>query len=129
MDRFENRRRFRTVMNSKLTLVILLLVLMVVLKSTWILYGKNKEAGMKKESLSRESKQIGEREDFLEGEISRLRTEQGVEEILRQKFNIKKDGEEVLVIIDEEIDEKERENKSLKTRFGYILIQLKDFFR
>ncbi len=84
---------------------------------------------MKKESLSRESKQIGEREDFLEGEISRLRTEQGVEEILRQKFNIKKDGEEVLVIIDEEIDEKERENKSLKTRFGYILIQLKDFFR
>jgi cell division protein FtsB len=62
----------------------------------------------KKESLSRESldsitKQydgLNSREKMLSSEIDKLKTDVGVEEEIRSKFDVEKPGEETVVIID-----------------------------
>ena len=86
MDTFDRRRKFRSLMNSKITLIVLIIVLFFAGKSTLALYGKNKEAAMKKDFFFRENEAIKERQKFLQREIDNLKTEEGVEEILRQKI-------------------------------------------
>ncbi len=129
MDRFDRRRQFRAIMNSKITLFVLIFLLFIAGRSTWALYGKNQEAAMKKDFFFRENEGIKDRQEFLKKEIHNLKTDEGVEEILRQKFNIKKEGEEVLVVIDDQESGEEEKSSSLKTRFDEFIVQIKDFFR
>ena len=51
------------------------------------------------------------REKILNDDISKLNTEQGVEETIRDKFQVVKEGEKMVVIVDEE----KKENKESVT--------------
>ena len=129
MDAFEQRRRFRTIMNSRVTLVILAVILVVVSKSTWSLYGKNKDAALNRARLERESKEIESRRLFLEKELARLKSPEGIEEMFRQKYNIKKEGEEVVVIIDKNDTSISSSRTLFPSWFGVVVNQVRDFFR
>ena len=48
-----------------------------------------------------EINELSARKDKLEANINRLNTEAGIEEELRRKFQIKKPGEEFIVIIED----------------------------
>ena len=48
---------------------------------------------------SRELQNIQDREVFLNSEINRLSTDEGVEEEIRSKYSVAKPGEELIVIV------------------------------
>ena len=44
------------------------------------------------------------RDKMLSAEIERLKTETGVEQEIREKFNLVKEGEEVIVVVDKDTE-------------------------
>lgn len=99
---FQQRRKFRNFFYSKITLVLLLVFVVFLGKQVYDIYTKNK---LSRESLSITTKDyeaLKTRERMLSLEIERLKTERGIEEEIRNKYDVAKPGEEVVVIVDKD---------------------------
>lgn len=128
MDSFDKKRRWRNFTNSKIVLFILAVLIVLLGKSTWNLYGKSQEASISKERLIKESKELEARQAFLQKELESLKSEEGIEKSLKQKFNIKKEGEEVFVIVDSKIEDEASQRSDKKSWFGSFFSNLFDIF-
>ncbi len=74
---------------------------------------KNKDTRQLKEQASRELLELQERKQKLESDIASLKSDRGQEEIIRENFQVTKEGEGVVVIVDEEekpVEEEKKEN-------------------
>ena len=74
---------------------------------------KNNYTKLLKEQSSRELQELQTRQQRLESDIASLKSERGQEEIIRENFQVTKEGEGVVVIIDdtqkpEELEKKEK---------------------
>ncbi len=58
---------------------------------------------LSKTAASLEGLQV--RDKMLSAEIERLKTETGVEQEIREKYNLVKEGEEVIMVVDKELDD------------------------
>ncbi|MFA6297114.1 MAG: septum formation initiator family protein [Candidatus Paceibacterota bacterium] len=85
---------------SKPFLIFLAVVVVLLLKGTWGVWQKERESKRNVAEVSQELIQLSKRKDLLQGQIQKLNTEEGIEESLRQKFQISKEGEKVLVVVD-----------------------------
>ena len=56
---------------------------------------------MKNEEVTREMEELLRKKEGLESNINRLKVPEGIEKELREKFQLKKPGEEFVVIVDE----------------------------
>lgn len=72
---------------------------------------KNKDTRILKEQATRELEELELRKQKLEQDIASLKSERGQEEVIRQNFQVTKEGEGVVVIIDNESSEQEVEKK------------------
>ncbi len=68
---------------------------------------KKKETANKKEQIMSQITELKERESLLQKNNLKLETEEGKEEIIREKYQVSKEGERVIVIVDEENTESE----------------------
>jgi len=100
MRELEQRRHPIYVLSLRLFTIILLLVAFVLVRGVWSIYGKERETYVGRTQANRELFDIENRETTLRAEIARLRSPQGVEEALRQQFDMAKEGERVIVIVD-----------------------------
>jgi cell division protein FtsB len=84
-----------------------------------------KKAKLSKQNLERERKELEKlaiREKTLASSIDYLKTDQGIEDEIRTKFRAVKDGEKVVVIIDNQSTTTIPENKQASsTSFWYNL--------
>jgi cell division protein FtsB len=120
---FYEKRKIRTILYSKPVLILLAAVIAMLSYSVWGVYIKERETLAKKNQRAAVLEELVEREQILEEEINRLNTARGIDEELRSKFEVAKDGEKVIVIVDgKEQDETERttEKKSLFERIKNI---------
>jgi cell division protein FtsB len=100
MLEFQEKRRFRRLLYSRVTFIILLLILIWLLNAVWKVY---KKQDMTKDNLAKTAidlEDLKAREKMLSLEIDRLKTEGGTEEEIREKYGLVKPGEEVLVVVD-----------------------------
>ena len=74
--------------------------MVVVAKGTFNLYQKSKEALVSRARVEAEVGDMKKRQEFLQNKLGELNTESGVEQEIREKFNVKKPDEEVAVIIE-----------------------------
>jgi cell division protein FtsB len=65
------------------------------------LFEKEKETSKKKELILAQIETLRSREKKLSDDIEKLKTEEGVEETIRDKFQVVKEGEKMVVIVDE----------------------------
>lgn len=101
MFKFQEKKRIRNILYSKITLFAIFVILIFLVKATFGVYYKNKVSG---ENLSKAKEEIAElekREKALNSKIERIRTDKGTEEEIRKKFMVGKVGEQVIVIVDE----------------------------
>ena len=100
MRNFKQKRQLRKRIYSKPVLFILILILAFLVHGTWGIYKKSKQS---KETLAvaqLEFDKLKEREESIEKKIGRLGTETGLEEEIRSKFDVAKEGEQIIVIVD-----------------------------
>lgn len=100
MLEFQEKRKVRKFLYSKITLVILAIIIILLLVSVFNVYKKQK---VTRDNLAKtRSVLVGleARERMLSSEIERLGTVNGIEKEIREKYDMVKPGEEVIVIID-----------------------------
>ncbi len=111
----QQKRKLRAVMYHKYTLVVLSLVLVFFIHSTWVVYAKKIES----ENLVVLSKDrlhsLKSREEDLTNKIDRLNTEAGIEEEIRSKFSVTKDNENMVVVV----QDKENQTSTTTPKIGF----------
>lgn len=114
MLEFQEKRKIKKFIYSKITLFILLVLILLTLKATWGVYTKYSLTKENMEKSATNAEKLLARQDFLESEIDRLQTPAGVEQEIREKYGLVKEGEEVIVILPagQEIDVKAEAPKS-----------------
>jgi len=101
MLEFQEKKKLRKILYSKATLVALFVVLFFIAKATIGIYYKQKASGENLAKAREEFAELEKREKMLNSEIDRFKTDGGVEEEIRKKFMVGKEGEQVIVIIDD----------------------------
>ena len=92
------KRRFNPY--SKPFLIFLGILVLLLAKGTWGVWQKDKESKLNVAEVQQEFQELTKRKALLEGQVQKLNTQEGVEDTLRQKFQISKEGEKVLVVVD-----------------------------
>lgn len=99
---FHQKRKVRSLMYNRVTLVILFLLLLIVAHSTWVVYRKKVESENMREISQKNVDSLKVRSLELQEKIDNLSTEQGIEEEVRSKFSVAKDNENMVIIVRDE---------------------------
>jgi len=91
----------RKVIYSTGTAVALLLVVFFLGRATLDVYEKARETKDRRLESLRRLDELKAEEAALREKLSALETERGIEETVREKFNVAKDDEEVIKLVDE----------------------------
>ena len=99
---FRERNRLRKAIYAKPTILIVALGFFFVAHSAWGMYQKSRDAGDKRDAALERLTELEARERELSSDIARLSTNRGVEEEIRDRFMVAKDGEKVIIVSDPE---------------------------
>lgn len=94
------KKKYHFSIYSKPFLVFLLVIVILLVKGTWGVWQKERESRRNVAEVEQEFQQLAKRKETLQGQVQKLNTEEGIEESLRKKFQISKEGEKVLVVVD-----------------------------
>ncbi len=118
MLNFKEKRTVKRFLYSKITIVLLALVLVFLINSAWGVSKKARVAYENKERVSGDLIELKERERALLENIEKLKTERGVESEIREKFGVVKNGEEVVVIVDSKVEKAKDDEQSIMSPRG-----------
>ena len=105
------KKKLQRFLYSPLTIVPLALLVGLLGSTVWSAYTKDRDTRLKRDKQVMELEALNTRATALDEEIERLSSERGREEEIRSKFEVAKEGERVIVIVNpiEEKEEAERE--------------------
>jgi cell division protein FtsB len=101
MQNFQGKKGFKYFMRSRPVLVVLTIILIVFVWKVVSLTGKLQETYKNKKIEQEKILDLQKRKEKLSGDILKLNTDKGKEEIIRENFGLVKEGENVIVIIDD----------------------------
>jgi len=113
MMEFQEKRKIRRFLYSKITVAVLITLIFFILIEVWDVY---KKQSLTKDNLAKTAavlEGLKGREKMLSSEIERLKTEGGTEAEIREKFGLVKPGEEVLVIVSDEVEANPKASSSV----------------
>lgn len=112
---------------SKPVLILLFLAIIVLTKAAWGVYLKEQESRKNVAMVKTELEALEKRRAILVAETEKLNTEEGVEEAIRRKFQVSKDGESVLVVVDKPLPAAINEDK--RGFFGKVWESVSGIFK
>ena len=102
MREFQERRLLRKIIFSRFTLIFLAGILVFLVYASVKVYLRSRKAAGINEMVKQEMANLENKKNGMKALIDRLETETGAEEEIRNKFPVKKPGENMIVIVDEE---------------------------
>ncbi|MDQ5893143.1 MAG: hypothetical protein QG640_154 [Patescibacteria group bacterium] len=104
MLEFQKKKKLRKVLYSPIVLLLLAILFVLLLRGVWGVYQKDRLSSGNLEKERMELEKLTLREKNLAASLDYLKTDQGIESEIRTKFRVVKEGEEVAVIIDGQIE-------------------------
>jgi cell division protein FtsB len=101
MLEFQAKKKVRKIFFSKAVIVIMILIVMLMTRATWNVFQKEQVSAANTREAERGLIKLKDRQNLLTSEVSRLSTNEGIEEEIRSKYSVIKPGENMLVIIDQ----------------------------
>ena len=98
---YQQKKKIRKVIYSKITLVILFIFIIILIKANYGIFKKERLSNENYNIVKDDFDSLKNRKSILESEIQRMKTEEGIEEEIRSKFDVSKPGEVVVNIIDD----------------------------
>lgn len=98
---FHEKRKIRSVLYSRPVIGVILLVTILLSISAYNRYTVAKEMEVKLESRKQELEELKERARAIESKVEYLTDERGVEEELRNRFDAIREGEQVIILLEE----------------------------
>jgi cell division protein FtsB len=99
---FYQKRKLRTICNSRITQGLLAVVAFIMLWNAFERYTIADAMGDRRELIEQEAATLEARKAALEADVEYLRDERGIEAAMRRQFDIALPGEEVVVILEDE---------------------------
>ena len=100
MYRFEQRKDPTRLMWQRVGAVVLLVIVAFGVRGVWGVYKKEQESRQIRTEAEAKLSELKQREAELRTDISVLHTDRGVEEELRERYDLAKDNEGVVVIVE-----------------------------
>ncbi len=98
---FQQKRKIRAIAESKIIWVILLVLASFVLVSTLERYTIARDMAEERAKAEIELESLKKRHSELETEVKYLSNERGIEAEMRRQFDVARDGEQVVVIVED----------------------------
>ncbi len=98
------RNIWHKIIFSWITIIILILLSILLVKNIIDIYSKNTNANLRAQDAQKDLIRIEERKYILNKNLLRIKTTRGIEEELRQRFDVAREGEHLLVIIDRDME-------------------------
>jgi len=99
MFSFHEKRKLRQIVYSRLAIVVLLGLVVFLGMQVWDVFQKERSTHTNKKQQERELSELREREGVLRKEVERLETESGLESEIREKFEVGREGEGLIIVI------------------------------
>ncbi len=103
MLEFQVKKRVKKILYSRAMFVVLIVLVALAGRATWGVYQKEKISQLNLDRLQAEITELKGREEYITSGIDRLGTDRGIEEEIRQKFKVVKDGEVMAILMDDEM--------------------------
>lgn len=100
MATFQQRRDPMRLMWRRVLAVVLLVILAIAVRGVWGVYKKSQESRELKIEAEATLSDLQTREKELRADIANLKSDRGVEAELRERYDLAKEGESVVVIVD-----------------------------
>jgi len=97
---FHEKRKLKSYLYSKPTIIALFVVAAFVSTSVFTRFGVEREMAAKREAVARELQDLETQANALESQVGRLKSERGIEEEIRNRYQVSKKGEQVVVVLD-----------------------------
>ncbi len=101
MREFQERRRFRKLLHSRYIIAGLIIICILLGRAVWNVYGKYEKSKMIADRTETELSNLKAREKSLNQEIIDLNTDSGKEREIRERFGVVKEGEKMIVLVDD----------------------------
>lgn len=105
MREFSQKRRYKQMMYSFPVLLILLLILFFIAKGSFGIYQKYSLSKNELNSSKEDLVILEEKKNYIHQKVEKLKTETGIEKEIRSKFNVAREGEKMVVIVDDAPEE------------------------
>ncbi len=121
---FQQKRKIKSVLYNKVTIGILFVILVAFVHSTWGVYQKKVESEGMLELSEQNTEVLRERQRELDMKIERLNNGEGIEEEIRSRFSVAKEGESMVVILEDvdNFEEKEAEKQNLWQKIKEFIV-------
>ncbi len=97
---FHEKRKIRRVIYSRYFIGFIFLVTLVIGRSVYERFSVEREMAQKLEDHKENLEAIKARAALLETKVNHLKNERGIEEELRTRFDVARDGEQVVILLD-----------------------------
>ncbi|OGI63675.1 hypothetical protein A2914_03005 [Candidatus Nomurabacteria bacterium RIFCSPLOWO2_01_FULL_41_21] len=124
MRNFQQKDRFWRILESWPILIILSVLVFLFAFGIINFLGKMRETAHNKRVVEAEVLELETRKEKLQNDIENLRTDEGKEKIFREDYGLAKEGEGVIVVVEEEGGKDESQNN----KKGFWVF-LKNLFR
>jgi len=128
MRELREKRRFKKFVYSRTMYTFLFVILLFVAQATWNVYEKYQETKENRQHVEEKLIKLQKRESEVKNRTQHLRSREGVEREIREKFGFVKEGEGVIIFVEPPQSQK----KSLipkSSMWGNIFEIFKDIFR
>lgn len=124
MREYQQKKKIKKLAKSKITLAVLALFCALLLSSSYDLFQKKKQVLKRKAEAEYELNIAEKKKAEIGKELDKLSSVRGEERLIREKFNVKKEGEQVIVVMSK--DNKGDDNKIIKLD---LISRIKLFFQ
>jgi len=118
MKKFQNKKHYKKIMQSKPVLIVLGVCLIFFIFNIIQLTNKAIETRKNRNIAQNKINQFQQQKNDLEYKIQKLNTEKGMEENIRERFGLAKEGEGVVIIVE---DKNKIENKEIENDKGFLV--------
>ncbi len=101
MRNFQKNKKWKRLSQSKSFLVFLGIIILFFVYSMFGLVGKMEETANNKKIVENKIAELEKSKEKLNSDITNLKTEEGVEGTIREKFGLAKDGESMIMVVDD----------------------------
>lgn len=112
---FYQKRKIKTILSSRIIQGLVLVVTLFVIWSAFERYQIAVQMAERRETMEQEAVALQARKDALETQVNYLSDERGIEAEMRRQFDVAKEGEKVVVIVDEQSPDNKIEPLSTST--------------
>jgi cell division protein FtsB len=119
MREFQEKQKIRKRVYSRTSIIALLILCILIGKGLAGVYAKEKDSRLEVERLVKQKKEVEEKLAMVSTQADRLKTDTGIEYEIRNKFDVVKEGEEVIVVVDKELPPPPEEKEGVMKRFWH----------